>query len=323
MLLVLTHSKDVTTDAVLNHLPELDVFRFNIDLWQDYEWQINQDTFLLRDPTGRTCCDEDTHAVYLRKLIFNPAIIDLPAGGSEEAWTRGEIEALWLGLRDLAMETDRLALVHPSARGRWNKIRQMRVAASYFRVPAWSAYHGPSCYLPAPLVVKAFGQNLTGNGGLLAVREIDPTQLSPAYPWFVQQNVVNATHDVTVACIGEKLFAYQLSRADFEGQDCRFPSALQELPWHPVALTPAETASIRAFMRATGFTYGRIDFLRDGAGLWFLEINPNGQFAWLDPESKNGLIDAVAQVIREVHNRHALTFQPHNTPTSPPTLAHA
>jgi hypothetical protein len=309
MLLILSHSEDITTDIVLDHLQDLDVFRFNMDLWKDYEWQVDGHTFLLRDPTGRTCRDEDTHAVYLRKLFFNPPLIDVPAGGSEEAWTRGEVEALWLGIRDLAMETNRLALVHPSPYGRWNKIRQMRVAARFFRVPEWSAFHSKSCPMMAPIVVKSFGQSHIGGGGLLMVREVEPENLSPEFPWFVQKTVTRATHDVTVACVGGQLFAYQLSRKLFEGQDCRHPTTMNDLPWEPCDLSVGEAESIREFMKATGLTFGRMDFLRDDDGLWFLEINPNGQFAWLDPHGKNGLLNAVADAIRMVHHHHETPAQ--------------
>jgi hypothetical protein len=303
MLLVLSHSEDITTDIVLNHLKDLDVFRFNIDLWQDYEWFVDRNTFLLRDPTHRSCRDEEVHAVYLRKLFFNPPLIDVPAGGSEEAWTRAEVEALWLGLRDLAMETQRLALVHPSPYGRWNKIRQMRVASRFFRVPEWSAFHSHACPMAAPIVAKSFGQSHIGKGGILMVRQVDPEKLSPKYPWFVQKCVSEATHDVTVACIGGKLFAYELPRSSFDGQDCRFSTTLEDLAWTPCHLSPAEANAVRRFMQATGLTYGRIDMLRDSEGLWFLEVNPNGQFAWLDPHGKNGLLDAVADEIRQVHHR--------------------
>ena len=304
MLLVLTHSEDVTTDVVLDRLPDLEVFRFNINLWQEYEWSVDGRGFILRDPTGRVCRDDDTHAVYLRKLYFTPPMIDVPAGGSEESWTRSEIEAVWLGLRDIAMESGRLALVHPSPRGRWNKMRQMRVAARYFRVPEWAAYHTPNAPLEAPLVVKAFGQNHIGNGGVLMVRQVDPAKLSPEYPWFVQRTVAGATHDVTVACVAGRFFAYQLSRGLFDGVDCRFSSTMDDLPWEPCTLTTEENQSIREFMHATGLSFGRIDFLRDSGGLWFLEVNPNGQFAWLDPHGENGLLDAVAEAIRRTHERH-------------------
>ncbi len=43
-------------------------------------------------------------------------------------------------------------------------------------------------------------------------------------------------------------------------------------------------------MRETGHTFGRLDFLWDKEGLWFLELNPNGQFAWLDVDGREGLI---------------------------------
>jgi len=43
-----------------------------------------------------------------------------------------------------------------------------------------------------------------------------------------------------------------------------------------------------------------MDFLRANGVLWFLELNPNGQFAWLDPAGENGLLDAVADEIRTV-----------------------
>jgi len=303
MLLVLTHSQDFTTDCVLDRLDDIDVFRFNMDLWKDYQWEVNQNTFTLSDPMNRICREEETHAVYLRKLFFNPPVIDLPAGGSEESWTRGEVEELWLGIRDLAMETGRLALIHPSPRGRWSKIRQMRVASRFFRVPDWSAYRADSCPLAGSIVAKSFGQRHLGEGSLLMVREVDGTKLSPKFPWLVQQRVP-ATHDVTVACVGREIFAYELSRDLFEGEDCRYPTTLQDLRWTPCSLTATETAAIQGFMEATGYTFGRLDFLRDADGLWFLEINPNGQFAWLDPDGEHGLIDAVADAIRSVHRRH-------------------
>ncbi len=304
MLLVLTHSEDVTTDVVLDRLTDVEVFRFNIDLWCDYEWRIDADGFILRDPTGRTCEEEAVHAVYLRKLYFNPPLIDVPAGGSEENWLRGEIEDVWTGIRDLAMESGKLALVHPSPRGRWNKMRQMRVASRFFRIPPWSAFRADKPPLEAPVVTKTFGARHIGGGGLVTVREVDPRALSPDYPWFIQRKVEAATHDVTVAWVNGEVFAYELSRSLFDGVDCRIPSTTHNLPWHPCELSPEETEAVAGFMRETGYSFGRLDFLRDGGGLWFLEVNPNGQFAWLDPQGENGLLDAVADAIRKVHRRN-------------------
>ena len=37
-------------------------------------------------------------------------------------------------------------------------------------------------------------------------------------------------------------------------------------------------------------------------GLWFLEVNPNGQYAWMDPDGSEGVLKAIAAEIRQVHN---------------------
>ena len=301
MLLVLTHSEDVTTDLVLDRLKDLEVFRFNIDLWRSYEWRIGPQSFLLRDPTGRECVEERVSAVYLRKLFFNPPRVDVPSGGSLENWRRGEIEEVWTGIRDLAWQAGKLALVHPSPAGRWNKMRQMRVAAAYFRVPEWSVFRGGGAPLEAPVVAKNFTQNPLGNGGLMTVQPVDPSHLSADFPWFLQRQVAEATHDVTIAWVDGGIFAYELSRDGFDGTDCRIPSVSHNRPWLPFKLSTDEHRAVSAFMGATGYSFGRLDFLRDNRGLLFLELNPNGQFAWLDPHGDNGLLDAVAEAVRKVH----------------------
>lgn len=300
MILILTNSNDFTTNDVISKLQDIPLFRFNIDLWQHYQWNIGPDDFTIEDPTGRICRQRDVKAVYLRKLIFDPAFIDVPAGGSEETWRREELMQLWLGLRDWAHETGRLALVKPSSHGRWSKIRQMKLATEFFPVPEWRVFRGSAPDVPAPVVVKTLGANNTGNGAILVVREVDQERLSPGFSWFIQHKLVEASHDVTVVWVAGKQFAYELARNQFDGDDVRVPSFEQNLKWSRVTLPEDEGLRIQRFMERTGLDYGRLDFLRMNDRLWFLEVNPNGQFAWLDPEGEDGLIDAVADAIRQV-----------------------
>ena len=57
-------------------------------------------------------------------------------------------------------------------------------------------------------------------------------------------------------------------------------------------------------MAETGYRFGRFDFIRKDGELWFLELNPNGQWAWLDRDCKNGLITAIAEAIISEDRRH-------------------
>ncbi len=143
-----------------------------------------------------------------------------------------------------------------------------------------------------------------GAGGILMVRRVEPERLAPDFPWFLQEEVENAVEDVTVVYVQGKALAFKTLRSAFAGEDCRIPTLTGEAVWEPCALGPEEASSVLRFMEATSLEFGRLDFLRDQSGrLWFLEVNPNGQFAWLDPEGRHGVLDAVAEAILDVH-RH-------------------
>ena len=56
--------------------------------------------------------------------------------------------------------------------------------------------------------------------------------------------------------------------------------------------------AIKGFMDETGYRFGRFDFIRKDGELWFLELNPNGQWAWLDEKNEHGLVSMVADAIK-------------------------
>jgi hypothetical protein len=52
--------------------------------------------------------------------------------------------------------------------------------------------------------------------------------------------------------------------------------------------------------------FGRLYFLLDDQQYWFCEVNPNGQFAWLDLKGKNGLLQAVVSEISPLTAHHPI-----------------
>ena len=57
-------------------------------------------------------------------------------------------------------------------------------------------------------------------------------------------------------------------------------------------------------MDETGYRFGRFDFIRKDGELWFLELNPNGQWAWLDEKNEHGLVSMVADAIKAEDRAH-------------------
>lgn len=292
MLLVLTNSHDATTSVVCRLLADIPVFRFNLDLWRDYRFEAGPNGFTLSDPTGRSCSSDSVKAVYLRKPMFWDRTTDL-----EEQWSRDTVEQIFREVADWAEVEGRLTLVHPG-KGRWGKMRQMREAQRFFPVPDWRVTFGTTpTGVEEPAVVKTLTQAVVGEDQVLFVREAPLAKLSPDYPWFVQVKQ-KAEEDVTVVWVKGELFAFALSREMFAGEDCRVADVADKAPWRKVALAPGEEAMIAGFMAETGLSFGRLDFLRCKGRLVFLELNPNGQFAWLDLEDRHGLLSAVASALR-------------------------
>ena len=106
---------------------------------------------------------------------------------------------------------------------------------------------------------------------------------------------VDADADVTVVYVAGKCFAFRLERESFEGVDWRKHINNQKLVWCRCPLAAADEIAIKSFMREARLDFGRFDFLLDGETLHFLEVNPNGQWAWLDENGKEGVFDAVVE----------------------------
>jgi hypothetical protein len=51
-------------------------------------------------------------------------------------------------------------------------------------------------------------------------------------------------------------------------------------------------------MRAIGLDFGRLDFLLKDETYWFLEVNSNGEWGWLDPDGSRGVL---AALVAELH----------------------
>lgn len=306
MLFICTCSQDTTTDILLQHLQNLSAFRFNIDKPEDYTWDFSRQQFEIASPkNAASITSRSISSFYLRKPTYFE-MIDVPKHGCLENWCRQETTALF---KDFYRECERrrLTTVLHSQSSQHGKLRQMLVAENYFKVSNWHIFHG---ILPTELtrghwVAKALTGTPVGKGKMFFVKEVNPTMLDLSYPWFLQEKI-DGEDEVTVVYVNGKLFAYDYPRAAVEKtNDVRLASLEDPSRWEPCKLTTAEESAIRGFMAETGYRFGRFDFIRKDGELWFLELNPNGQWAWLDEKNENGLISAIADAIidEDLHHR--------------------
>jgi hypothetical protein len=103
------------------------------------------------------------------------------------------------------------------------------------------------------------------------------------------QRYIHADKDVTVAFVYDRLFAFELDRSSFREQTAdwrEMPTDWERAKWRPHPLPDSVAHGIFGFMKELGLHFGRLDFLLGPEGYHFLEVNSNGEWAWLDTDGQ-------------------------------------
>ena len=300
LLLIITTSYDATVDFLVPLLPPDEVFRFNTDLFQQYKFRFDASGFTLTDPSGRSCSSHQTFKAYWRWP-------DWPvARGAEERYVQAELRYLLSEMTNLLWADSKFVLVEPGAPRRSGKLLQLMRAAEFFNVPPFrislNTQHPAGDELE---VVKSLAKRLP-NGRFIFSTPVDPSRLAPNLPWFVQ-SYIEADFDITVVVVRDQPFAFKLPR-DFLDRSIDWRAITdREECWQPFELSSSISDGILGYMQAMRLDFGRLDFLMGSDGeMYFCEVNPNPQYAWLDYDREYGLVRAVLDEISPATPRHPI-----------------
>lgn len=301
MIFAISSRAEGTMSLLAPFLIEEGLFRFDIDCFNEYVWSFSRDGFSVEDPDGNRITDKQLSAFYWRKPIFPQ--MSVPEYGCLENWSREEVKDIFADLFYECEKQKLCALVHPGYR-MFRKIEQMKLAARYFPVPDWGVFRGslPELMRSGNWVFKTLAQTPIGKGKRPFVKSVLPTELDLRYPWFLQ-NRIDAGDETTVVYVKGRCFSFHMETTAQGILDSRVSMTTPGVMcnWLPTELSNSERQSIRSYMQDAGLEFGRFDFLRTKDGvLWFLELNPNGQWGWLDPRNEQGLLQAIADEILAV-----------------------
>ncbi len=300
-LLIITNSYDVTTDLLLDRLEEQSAFRLNFDQFSQYSVLINKGGFSIEDPVGRRVSSQSVCKAYWRKPFNAPQELEHPCA----AYVGAELRYVLTELVNLLWAKEALVLVEPYAERRTGKLVQLRCARHFFNVPEYEflfnrkSRHGSA-------IIKSLANKLVGEDVLYTTR-VEAGTLSAKYPWFIQREI-EALQDVTVVFIRGRLFAFSLER-DFLDHSVDWREVVSPAqPWRKHELPDLLKENVGKYMKALRLDYGRFDFLLDKRQrYWFCEVNPNGQFAWLDLTGSEGLLAAVTEEISPASSIYPLS----------------
>jgi hypothetical protein len=284
-LFIPTSSTDGTCDVLVGLFKDADVpiFRWNVDLWEHYEIKIDNERCEFVDPTGRSIDLYSDDVFLLWRKPFIELAVESQQRLSSDNWefAKSELRQI-LSLVDAIFRVRRRTVfIEPHADRRLPKLLQLKIASEFFDVPAY-AFSVCENVLDDPIVIKPLGNPQVGRNIFYTTKSSSASLLRP-FPWFSQQAILSGS-DITCVYLGSEAnffkceFVRNSTSVDWRNE---IGSENQSL-WNPVNLGDKITESTKMLMRKFDLVYGRLDFIKDGEKLYFLECNSNGQFGWLD-----------------------------------------
>jgi glutathione synthase/RimK-type ligase-like ATP-grasp enzyme len=138
-----------------------------------------------------------------------------------------------------------------------------------------------------------------------AGRQIDLRGLHVAPAIF--QQAIETTTDLRVTVVGSEVFAAAVhdgGQEDYPAiRDWRRAAVAGKLHFEEYKLPERLQEQCVALTHALGLQYGAIDLLVDKQGkYWFLEINPNGQWAFVEDDTGQPIGKAIAGLLERASN---------------------
>lgn len=127
---------------------------------------------------------------------------------------------------------------------------------------------------------------------------LDRVALAPV----IFQEYVPAEADLRVTVVGDRLFAAAIRPAP-GGYSVDYRMDLEGASYEPTDLAPATERGLRALMDRMGLVYGAIDLRRTSDGDVFLEVNPAGEWRWVEERTGQPITSAMAELLAGLDRR--------------------
>jgi hypothetical protein len=262
---------------------DVPTFRWNVDLWEHYEVRIDNNRCEFSDPTGRFVDLYKDDVFLLWRKPFVELAIDAEQRLSPENWAfaRSELRQILVLVDAIFRVRKRAAFIEPYADRRLPKLLQLKIASEFFDVPC-STFSIRQSFMNDPIIIKPIGNPQVGQKIFYTTMSSSASLLRP-FPWFSQRALLGGSDITCVYLDGDaNFFQCELNRTTANIDWRKEIGSDNQSSWNAIDLGNEITKLTRRLMTTFDLAFGRLDFIKDGDKLYFLECNSNGQFGWLD-----------------------------------------
>jgi len=309
--LIVTNRRDLTSDYIVRELRRrnLRYRRLNTETigLSSLEFDPLRGSFEL-EQEGRKLRLQDVKAAYFRR----PQPPELRPGIAQQAETycRNEWFAL---LKSLYLFLEERWLSHPNAiLLAEDKPRQLRLAKSLgFRVPGTLISNAPRAVedfvATGTVVGKPLRHALFDDGDEQKVMfttrlaEVPDGNAVSAAP-VIYQEEIRKRIDVRATVVADRVFAAGIHSQETDETAVDWRRGSNPKLKHEILGLPEDVRqACVGFVRGQNLRFGAIDLVLDEEGnYWFLECNPNGQWAWIENRTGLPIASAIVDELEEI-----------------------
>ncbi|MDI3423734.1 ATP-grasp ribosomal peptide maturase [Streptomyces luteolus] len=158
-----------------------------------------------------------------------------------------------------------------------------------------------------PYVAREFATQICGPvitkslGAPVDTVIVDPAELDDSVRLCAHlfQEWIDKAHEVRLTVVGGRFFAVEIHAGSAETRiDWR--TDYDSLTYEPTTVPDRVRHAVTAFMRHFGLVFGAFDFIVTPSGRWrFLEVNPNGQWSWIEHRTGVPISHAIAELLEK------------------------
>lgn len=302
MILILTNKEDVTVDFVVKELQTRDApyYRLNTeDIPENISvnFDLGSNTFMLIDKVKETSINLlEFDSVYYRRPLLNNLEFIEGAKLKEINYLRSELASVLEGIYKILRNKYWVNDVY-NIRQAENKIYQLQVAQEVgFKIPL-SFISNQSEQVnkfmklcDSNCIIKPIKSgNMKDSNQPMAIfttklnsKQFDSSERIESFPVFIQKNI-EKKFDLRITVIGDEVFTAQIHSQSNEDSEVDWRRGQQILEHRNHELPEKIKTMCISITRKMNLNYSAIDMVLDKHGEYiFLEINPNGQWAWIE-----------------------------------------
>lgn len=317
-VLLITNTSDFTCDYVVRSLNKIgaDYYRLNTD-------EIGSAVFLTFDfaRDSYTLCDRPKNltidlltfqSVYFRRPEL-PKFADEDITHDERQFMQLEVRQTLEGLYKILQNAYWISDID-AIRKAENKVYQQLLAKEIgFQIPTSVITNNPVDFhkfvkdnqgdsIIKPIYSGQIGwpemQNVVFTSKLETFPSSPQIELCPSY----LQERIEKRYDIRVTVVSEEIFAARIDSQSNQETKTDWRVGENILPHEAITLPQAIQNQCRELLHRLDLHFGAIDFVETPDGEYiFLEINPNGQWAWIETQTGMPISDTIAKQLVDEH----------------------